>query len=493
MFRNEGLLFPSRINKHANSKTIFQPLTASTALRVLHNPRYAGAYVYGRRNCRRTNKGMHIQRKEDYRDWLACIPNAHPGYISWEQYQDNLRILEVNGRGYQLARESPPREGAALLQGRAVCGRCGSHFRVRYVSRRGGSESWYVCDRATASRGEPYCQSIAGHPIDKVIGTLIAKRMTPEAVNLALQVQQEIENRQKEVDRLLCRAIESAQIEADLAKRRFMMVDPNNRLVADTLEADWNCKLRMLAKAQEERLRYIQEDTLNVNNVLRDRLDMMTKDFKQLWVNPTTSNRERKRMLAHIIEDVTLVKLQKDGCTKIHIRYKGGKTETLTASNPKSSAEQIKTTPETVKLVDKFLDNYIYSEIAEKLNRQGIRPGGSARPGRENKKFCAKRVAYIVHAYGLQSRYDRLRDQGMLKKREIATLLGIHAATVERWVKFGIIERKAYNSHAYLYQYSGPNKPIKHSSRWDRLVDRVEEIKQGNEISQNTQLKPEEV
>ena len=105
----------------------------------------------------------------------------------------------------------------------------------------------------------------------------------------------------------------------------------------------------------------------------------MTKDFKQLWSDADTSNRERKRMLAHVVDDVTLVKL--NGHKKIHVRFKGGATETLTAKNPLSSAQQITTPPQTIELVDKLLDDYIYSEIADKLNECNLRPGGAARPG----------------------------------------------------------------------------------------------------------------
>jgi DNA invertase Pin-like site-specific DNA recombinase len=146
-FRKEGLGFPSR---RTGGATVFRPLT-------------------------------------------ACIPNAHPGYISWGQYQQNLKLLAANGRGYELARGSPPREGAALLQGRAVCGRCGRHFRVTYRSTRGKQEAWYICDRAHGNLGEPNCQSIAGPPIDQAIGALVAERMTPAAVELALEIQREIE------------------------------------------------------------------------------------------------------------------------------------------------------------------------------------------------------------------------------------------------------------------------------------------------------------
>jgi hypothetical protein len=102
---------------------------------VLQNPRYAGAYAYGRRRYRRAADGnKKVQRKRECNDWLACLPAAHPGYITWEQYQQNLKILESNGRGYHIARASPPREGGALLQGRAVCGRCGRHFRLQYAA-----------------------------------------------------------------------------------------------------------------------------------------------------------------------------------------------------------------------------------------------------------------------------------------------------------------------------------------------------------------------
>lgn len=473
-FRNEGLRFPSRIR---NQKlTIFQPLTISTALRTLNNPRYAGAYVYGRRHYRRTAAGKHVPRKRDSHDWLACIPNAHLGYITWEQFEQNLKILQANGRAYAVARTSPPREGAALLQGCAVCGRCGRHFRVRYAARRGRLEAWYVCDQGR--RGEPSCQSIAGIPIDEVVGDLITTMMTPAAVELALEIRREIEARHDEADRLRLRAVERAQIEADLAQRRFMLVDPNNRLVADTLEREWNDKLRALTKAQEDRESGRKADRLALDDAIRDRLVAMTTDFKMLWRDQGLPNRERKRLLAHVIEDVTLIKLPIDGTTRIHVRFKGGRTETLTAQNPRSSAQQVKTQPMVVGLVDKLLDDHICSEIAGILNEQGIRPGGSARRGRADARFTALRVAYLVHRYGLRSRFDRLRGRGMVMKAEAAVRLGIHVATLLRWVEHGLVTRHAYNDHAYLYEVPGSNPPVKHCSRWDRLIDRAAATKE---------------
>jgi DNA invertase Pin-like site-specific DNA recombinase len=494
VFRNEGLQFPSRLRSHGGgTEVILRPRTASAALRTLHNPRYAGAYAYGRRSYRRTAEGKRTNRKRDFGDWLACIPDAHPGYITWDRYQANLRLLESNGRGYEVARKSPPREGSALLQGRAVCGRCGRYFRVTYAERRGGKESRYICDRANGASAEPSCQSIAGRPIDEAVGMLLAERMTPAAVELALEIRNEIEARHQEADQLRCRAIERAQVEAELAQRRFMMIDPNNRLVADTLEADWNDKLRALAEAREERERCRQEDRVAMDGAIRERLIAMTTDFNQIWADPNTPNRERKRMLGHIIEDATLIKFQEEGITKIHIRFKGGKIETLTTRNPKSSAQKVKTPSGIVELVDQLLDDHIYSEIADLLNERGLRPGGSARPGRENAGFCAKRVAYLANTYGLRSRYDRLRDRGLLAKKEMASRLGIHEHTVVRWAKYGIITRHAYNGHAYLYEDPGANPPTKHCSRWDRLEDRAILIPETADESQLARIEPEEV
>jgi DNA invertase Pin-like site-specific DNA recombinase len=479
VFRTEGIVFPSRLS--IGDATVFRSLTASTAMRMLNNPRYAGVYVYGRRRYRRAADGKKkVQLRRESGDWSACIPNAHPGYISWERYQENLKILATNGRGYEVARASPPREGAALLQGRAVCGRCGRHFRIRYATRRGRQEAWYICDRGHTTRGEPNCQSIAGPPIDEAIGALVTKEMTPAAVELALEIKQEIEARYQEADQLRCRAIERAQIEAELAQRRFMLVDPSNRLVADTLEREWNDKLRGLAEAREERERARQRDQLILDDSIRQRLGAMTTDFRKLWDDPSTANRERKRLLAYIIEDATLIKIPAEGITKIHVRFKGGKTETLTALNPKSSAQQIRTQPEIVGLVDKLLDHHVYSEIAEILNQRGFRPGGSARPGRRADRFTANRVAYLMHTYALRSRYDRLREQGMLNKKELADRLGIHEQTIERWAKHGIIKAHLYNDHGWqLYEPPGPNTPGKHCSRWDRLVDRVAGVQVG--------------
>lgn len=485
-FAKEGLLFPSRLRN--GKEVVFQPLTASTAMRTLHNPRYAGVYAYGQRLYRRTADGKKQLRKRDPKEWLACIPDAHAGYISWDQFQHNLKVLESNGRGYQTVRASPPREGAALLQGRVVCGRCGSHMRARYADRRGQVDTWYLCSRASASRGEPHCQSIAGWPIDAAIGELIAAEMTPAAVELALEIRKEIELRHGEADGLRLRAVERARIDADLAQRRFMLVDPNNRLVADTLEREWNDKLRSLSELQEDRERALREDRLKLDDAIHDRLIAMTTDFKTVWYDPTLPNRERKRLLAYLVEDVTLLKFPSEGETRVHIRFRGGRTETLTTQNPKSSAQQVKTRPEVVGLVDTLLDDHICAEIKDILNAKGIRPGGCARRDQANAQFTDLRVIYLVKQYGLRTRYDRLRARGMLTKAEACAKLGISECTLVRWAKYGIVKRHAYDGYRGLYEPPGPDVPAKQCSRWNQLTDRAETVRRISEQNANISM-----
>jgi len=141
--------------------------------------------------------------------------------------------------------------------------------------------------------------------------------------------------------------------------------------------------------------------------------------------------------------------------------------------SPKSSAQQVKTQPGIVELVDKLLDDHIYSEIAELLNQQGYRPGEAARRGRHDARFTALRVAYLVHQYKLRSRYDRLRERGMLTKQEAAARLNIHEHTVTRWARHRLITSHAYNGHYCLYEIPDSDLPQKQCSRWNRLVDRA--------------------
>src|SRR5436309_2754643 len=185
--------------------------------------------------------------------WRTLIRDARPGYLSWDEYEENLRQLHDNAQAYGAdRRHGPPREGPALLQGLAVCGRCGGRMTVRYYVSHHAVLPEYTCQRDGSEHARPICQRIVGGALDRAIGELLVEIVSPLALEVALAVQDELEARTQEVDRMRRQQVERARYEAELAQRRYLRVDPDNRLVADSLEAEWNTKLRALSAAQEE-------------------------------------------------------------------------------------------------------------------------------------------------------------------------------------------------------------------------------------------------
>ena len=191
----------------------------------------------------------------------------------------------------------------------------------------------------------PTCQVILGNGIDEAVGKLLVASVTPLALEVALKVQHELQSRLEEVDRLRHTQVERARYEAELAHRRYMQVDPDNRLVADSLEADWNEKLRILTQAQETYQSQRQTDRLLVDDAQRKQILALATDFPRLWNDPQTPQRERKRMVRLLLEDVTLVK---DTQITVHVRFKGGATKTLTVPLPLPSWKTWQTEPKVL-------------------------------------------------------------------------------------------------------------------------------------------------
>ena len=264
-FRRQGLRFPRCRCGGPTPKLLWGELTHSYVLEILHNPRFTGAYVYGRSRCRRKPEGGITVTHLPQDQWQILLRDAHPGYISWEQYQENQQRLRDNEQVRGVDHRSLAREGPALLQGLALCGRCGAPMHVRYTVRREHLIPYYLCNRQTHQRGELPCQVIHGAAIDAAMSKLLVEAVTPLALEVALSVQQEIQSRVEEADRLRRTQVERARYEVRLAQRRYMQVDPDNRLVASTLEADWNNKLRALAEAEQEYEQQREADTAKID------------------------------------------------------------------------------------------------------------------------------------------------------------------------------------------------------------------------------------
>jgi DNA invertase Pin-like site-specific DNA recombinase len=449
-FRKKKLLFPRR--QRPGMRLIWAPLTHGLALDVLHNPRYAGCYVHGQGRSRRTPDGKLKTKRLSMEEWEVVLPGAHAGYITWEQYQNNRRTLRKNSKALGPERRQPPREGPALLQGLAVCGICGKRMGIRYHAWKGNLKPEYLCQRDSIQNGEPLCQRIPGATIDRTIGTLLLQMLQPMTLDVSLAVQQELQSRIGEADQLRKQQVERARYEADRARERFMKVDPNNRLVADTLEAEWNEKLRALQEAQKQYEQQRHADRQLLDEKSQALIRSLATDFPKLWNDPHTAHRERKRMVQLLIEDVTLIRREQ---ITLHIRFKGGTTRTETLLPPQPMYKSWQTDPAIVRLIDNLMNDHTPKDIAALLNSQGVRSGKGG-------TFCAVTIGNIRQSYRLESRWDRLRKRGMLTDRELAKHLRVSVQTVHRWRAHGLLRAHAFNDrNGYLYEPVGVNKPKK--------------------------------
>ena len=436
-FREQGLLFPRRLDSGARKgELVWGALRHSRALRVLKNPRYAGAFAYGRSRGRRLPGGKEQRRALPREAWHTLILGAHPGYLSWEDYEENLARLRENAQANGAERrKSPPREGPALLQGLAVCGRCGARMSVRYYVRRGQLVPEYVCQREAVEQGGPLCQRLVGAEIDCAVGELLVATVTPLALTVTLAVQEELKARAEEAEELRHRQVERARYEAELAQRRYLQVDPDNRLVAASLEADWNERLRTLAAAEEDCERRRETDGRLLDEQQEAQILALAGDFPRLWNDPQVPQRERKRMVRLLIEDVTLLRGEE---VVAQVRFRGGACETIHLPLPLNAAELRKVDAAVVAEVDRLLEDHSDAEIVEILNARGLRPGVAER-------FSLKILYTLRRSYGLEDRYTRLRRQGLHTLEEISELLGAHPSTVKSWARAGHIPSHVYN------------------------------------------------
>jgi len=453
-FNTDGLLFPVRVRTGARKGELaWMPLQHWRVLRTLHNPRYAGAFAYGRRRERLAANGKKTLDTLPREQWIALIRDAHPGYISWDQYETNQRLLLANlllanatAHGEDRA-AGPAREGTALLQGLAICGRCGRRMTVRYHTRRGVEVPDYQCMNRCIQDGGRRCQTIPGAVIDTAVGQLLLDTLTPLALEVALTVQAELDTRAAEADALRRHHVERARHRADLARRRYLAVDPDNRLVADSLEADWNDALRALQAAREDYDRASAAAAAALTEIHKAKIRSLATDFPALWANPDTPQRERKRMVRLLVDDVTLHKTDQ---IHLHVRLRGGQTTSLTIAIPPKAWQVRQTHPDTLATLDRLLDTHTDAETADALNTAGHRSG-------EGKPFTARIVLDARRSNNLPSHADRLRAQGLLTKIEIAAQLGVHPSTVKSWTRTGILNsHKANDKNERLYEPPTP-------------------------------------
>lgn len=465
-FRAEQLVFPRRLHSGPKKgQLVWGELLQCRVQAIVKNPRYAGAFVFGRTRQRHLPNGKVASRLVPREDWIL-IRDAHAGYVTWPEYEANVDRLRLNVASWgQDRRHGPPREGTALLQGIVLCGACGERMTVQYHAYRGQQVPTYWCGRRRMQHGEPgRCQTIHGGSIDAVIGQVLVDTMTPLALEVALVVHQELAARDEDADRLRQQHVERARYEADRAERRFLQVDPDHRLVADALEADWNAKLRALAAAQDTYEQAKIAEPHVVSDAERAELLALATDFPRLWHDPQTAMKEKKRMLRLLIADVTLTK---GDLLHADIRFTGGATRSLDIPLPKSCVELRTTDATVVQEIDDLLETYTDGEIADLLNERGVRTV-------VNTPWTRLSIGRLRHAHHLTDRRTRLLAQGLLPPEEIAVRCGVSLGTVHLWRRRGLLHSHPVNDRGdYLYEIPPDALPAKFAHKREYQAERL--------------------
>jgi hypothetical protein len=325
---------------------------------------------------------------------------------------------------------------------------------VRYHSRGAVTVPDYNCQRNGISTATPACASIPGQAVDRAISALLLQTVTPLALEVALTVQDELEARAAEADQLRRADVERARHAAELARRRYLAVDPGNRLVAATLEADWNDTLRQLSAATEE---YERRSTAAraLSDTDRAKIAALAADFPALWSDPRTPDRERKRMVRLLLDDVTLAR-QPAGGIAVHVRFKSGQTTSLTVPAPLAAPDLRRTPPPVITAIDTLLDQHTDAGVADALNQAGTL-SGTGQP------FTAGMIRHIRQAHHLASREDRLRARGLAGIGQTASRLGVSRTTVKKWAAEDRLASEIFNDKGErLYQIPAvtPFKPV---------------------------------
>ena len=463
-FQEQQVAWPRRVVKGPRAGAlVFGELARDRVLAILHNPRYAGAYVYGRTRQRKVRPaGQARYRRLPREEWKVFLPDAHPGYITWEQFEANQEALRASAQSIGAdRRRSAPREGVALLQGLVICGRCGGRMTVRYIVSHGHPEPIYRCQRRGIQRAEAACQNVPGAAIDHAVSELVLETVTPASIDVAVEVFDELRSRAAAVDRAKRAQIARLREDAELAQRQFLLVRPENRLVADNLERHWNEALQRLAAAEEAYAGAGKTQLPAVTAEMKERVAALVADLPRVWHDPRTPARDRKRMLRLLVEDVTLLR---DDVIRVSIRWRGGATREIECPLPLSAPDLRRTPAAVVEQVRALATEQTDAQIAETLNGRWLRTGTGL-------PFSRLRVRMLREAYDIESYAEHLLGARWLTVPQMAELLDVHPATAKRFAHQGVLRAvRADDKGTILFKPPTGPLPVGHPGK--RLRDR---------------------
>jgi DNA invertase Pin-like site-specific DNA recombinase len=434
-FRSENLSFPLRA--HMKSEIRWVAPTYTALHHVLTNPVYAGAYAYGKcRHERYVDEQGRLRKRTRHlaqAEWAVLLPDHHQGFIDWATYQANQSRIDANVHPQPHQAGGAVREGAALLQGLAICGKCGRHLHTHYSGR--NASPGYHCSGKDIVQGRGvYCLTVGGIQIDQAVSDAFLKAITPASVEITEQAIRRLETDHDAALEQWRLAVERARYEADRAERQYRAVEPENRMVARGLETQWEKRLRDLAAAEAELVRRQQLRPRTLSQEEKNRMRDLGSDLRNVWAAPTTTDRDRKELLHTLLEEVIVTVDRPAHQAHLTIRWRGGKLTEIDLPLPRSQPRGQRTDEDTISLLPRLAALYPDDVIAGILNRQG-------RKTATGERFTANQVGSLRRYRGI----PRFQPSAQPTQGEVvsicqaAKIFGMNTSTIHRWLAEGFI------------------------------------------------------
>ena len=402
-FREQGLTLPTKVwGGPRHGQIVWKPATLSAIVRMLHNPTYAGAYVYGQCEYDSFDRSLSTGKARPHarppEDWPVCIHGAFPAYLTWEQFLENRRRLRSNW--YRHESRGAPRKGAALLQGIVFCGRCGSRMGIQHYATKEKRNPAYTCYRAYQSEGAVGCQCMSATGVDQAVTDLFLGAVSPAKVEIALRALEEWEQDRQAARQQRELQIQQAEYEAALARKRYEAVDPANRLVAGELESQWEQALKALEELRRCLREWEQDRGGGLGPKERSRLKELSVDLDRVWKAATTTPEDRKTLLRYLVKRVHLDGVTEPGRIRIEVEWHTGASSTLMIDRPLVGVWAPRTPEKVVRRIKELRASWTQAEIAAKLNEEGLLSA-------KGKRFNLYTVGYVIRSRGWGQKGDR--------------------------------------------------------------------------------------
>jgi DNA invertase Pin-like site-specific DNA recombinase len=375
-FREGHIALPAIGYGEKDQRVCWKPPRYHTILAILINPMYGGAYAFGKTEVRTKVTMGRARRTEGHRkpqdQWTVLLRDHHPGYITWERFESNQKMLAENAHMKSRMGRQSGRGGRSLLVGLMRCCRCSRMLRVHYLGKN-RKEMRYQCINGHINQGIPKCISFGGVRVDRAVSEEILKVVQPVAIDAALRAGEQKVQQQNERIRVLELELEQARYEARLASRRYESVDPDNRLVASELEVRWDatlCRVRDL----ENKLEQTRRESSAAPAIDKDELLRLAKDLPAIWELPTTDLALKQRITRILIHEIVANVDEQAQEVVLVIHWVGGRHSELRVAKLRTGHHSRCTKAEAVDLVRQMAGNYTDEDIALTLNRIGLKP-----------------------------------------------------------------------------------------------------------------------